>query len=69
LTHWLKKAAATIPINSHVVEIRPHKGGWCCFEGPGVEPFWRGATAKDDALHFAKERPFLFALSSKQRSG
>jgi len=28
----------------------------CCFEAPGVAPFCRGATAKDDALHYAKER-------------
>jgi hypothetical protein len=42
--------------NCRVIEIRPHKNGWRCFEGPGVEPFWRGATAKDDALHYAKER-------------
>jgi len=38
------------------IEIRPHKGGWCCFEGPGVGPFWHGETAKNDALHYAKER-------------
>ena len=29
-----------------VIEIRPFKGGWQCYEGPGVQPYWTGDTAK-----------------------
>ena len=23
-----------------VIEIRPYRGGWQCFEAPGVQPYW-----------------------------
>jgi hypothetical protein len=36
-----------------VIEIRPFKGGWQCFEGPGVQPYWTGNTAKEDAIGYA----------------
>ena len=39
-----------------VIEIRPFKGGWQCYEGPGVGPYWIGESAKDDATDYAKER-------------
>ena len=39
-----------------VIEIRPFKGGWQCFEGPGVQPYWTGPTAKEDAIGYAKAR-------------
>ena len=39
-----------------VIEVRPHRGGWQCYEAPGVEPYFIGATAKDDALGYAKNR-------------
>jgi hypothetical protein len=29
-----------------VIEIRLFKGGWQCFEGPSVQPYWTGDTAK-----------------------
>jgi hypothetical protein len=35
--------------NATVIEIRPFKGGWQCYEGPGVQPYWTGDTAKEDA--------------------
>jgi hypothetical protein len=41
---------------SRIIEIRPYKNGWQCFEGPGVEPYWVGKDAKNDALHYGKER-------------
>jgi hypothetical protein len=25
-----------------IIEIRPFRGGWQCFEGPGVEPYCTG---------------------------
>jgi hypothetical protein len=37
-------------------EIRPFKNGWQCFEGPGVQPYWTGDTAKEDATGYASAR-------------
>ena len=39
-----------------VIEIRPFKGGWQCYEGPGVGPYWIGDTAKQSAIDYAKGR-------------
>jgi hypothetical protein len=39
-----------------IIEIRPFKGGWQCYEGPGVGPYWIGSTAKEDAFGYAKAR-------------
>src|SRR5882757_2764373 len=36
-----------------IIEIRPCTGGWQCYEGPGVQPYWTGDTAKEDALDYA----------------
>ena len=39
-----------------IIEIRPFKGGWQCYEGPGVGPYWIGDTAKQSATDYAEER-------------
>ena len=39
-----------------VIEIRPFKGGWQCYEGPGVQPYWTGEAAKEDAIGYATAR-------------
>jgi hypothetical protein len=39
-----------------VIEIRSFKGGWQCYEGPGVQPYWTVATAKEDAIGYATAR-------------
>jgi hypothetical protein len=39
-----------------VIEIRPFKGGWQCYEGPGVGPYWIGDDAKQSAIDYAKAR-------------
>ena len=39
-----------------IIEIRPYRGGWQCFEGPGVGPYWIGDTAKEDAISYATAR-------------
>ena len=39
-----------------IIEIRPHRGGWQCFEAAGVAPFWIGNGAKEDAISYAKGR-------------
>ena len=47
-----------IPCNSAetILEIRPYRGGWQCYEGPGVAPYWIGENAKEDAIGYAKAR-------------
>ena len=39
-----------------VIEIRPFRGGWQCYEGPGVQPYWTGDAAKEDAIGYATAR-------------
>ena len=39
-----------------IIEIRPYRGGWQCFEALGVAPFWIGNGAKEDAISYAKGR-------------
>ena len=39
-----------------IIDIRPFRGGWQCFEAPGVAPFWTGNGAKEDAISYAKGR-------------
>ena len=36
-----------------VIEIRPFRGGWQCYEGPGVQPYWTGDAAKEGAIGYA----------------
>ena len=38
------------------IEIRPFKGGWQCYEGPGVQPYWTGDAAKEEAIGYASAR-------------
>jgi hypothetical protein len=39
-----------------VIEIRPFKGDRQCYEGPGVQPYWTGDSAKQSAVDYAKAR-------------
>ena len=39
-----------------VIEIRPFRGGWQCFEAPGVQPYWTGENAKESAIGYAQTR-------------
>jgi len=39
-----------------VIEIRPFRDGWQCFEAPGVQPYWTGQDAKQSAIDYAKAR-------------
>jgi len=41
---------------STVIEIRPFRGGWQCFEAEGVAPHWIGERAKQDAIGYATAR-------------
>ena len=39
-----------------VIQIRPYRGGWQCFEAPGVQPYWTGENAKESAIGYATAR-------------
>jgi hypothetical protein len=39
-----------------IIEIRPYRGGWQCFEAPGVQPYLTGENAKQSAIDYAKAR-------------
>jgi len=41
-----------------IIEIRPYRGGWQCFEGPGVEPYWTGENGMQSAIDYAKGAKF-----------
>ena len=49
-------SANSVQDSQTVIEIRPFRGGWQCFEAPGVQPYWTGQTAKDDAIGYATAR-------------
>jgi hypothetical protein len=49
-------SASGLQQSATIIEIRPYRGGWQCFEAPGVEQFWTGAKAKEDAIGYAKGR-------------
>jgi hypothetical protein len=36
-----------------IIEIRPFRNGWKCFEAPGVEPVF---PKKDQAIDYAQQR-------------
>jgi hypothetical protein len=48
--------STTVQHSRTVIEIRPFKGGWQCYEGPGVQPYWTGDSAKQSAIDYAKAR-------------
>lgn len=48
--------ASGVQHSTTIIEIRPYRGGWQCYEGPGVQPYWTGGTAKADAIGYATAR-------------
>ena len=49
-------SASPVQSSTTIVEIRPFRGGWQCFEAPGVQPYWTGESAKEDAISYATAR-------------
>ena len=49
-------AATPVQQPQTIIEIRPYRGGWQCYEDSGVQPYWTGDTAKQDAIGYAKAR-------------
>jgi hypothetical protein len=41
---------------SRMIEIRPFRGGWQCWEGDGVGPYWVGENAQEQAISYATAR-------------
>src|SRR5438552_12222009 len=56
--HWRKmpESANRVQQSITIIEIRPFRGGWQCYEGPGVQPYWTGEHAKEDANGYATAR-------------
>jgi hypothetical protein len=48
--------ASGVQHSATIIEIRPYRGGWQCFEAPGVQPYWTGESAKEDAIGYATAR-------------
>ena len=36
-----------------IFEIRSHRGGWQCFEAPGVQPWLKENNARQHAIDYA----------------
>ena len=56
--HWRKmpESANRVQQSITIIEIRPFRGGWQGYEGPGVQPYWTGEHAKEDAIGYATAR-------------
>ena len=52
----MPESANPVQQRQTIIEIRPYRGGWQCFEAPGIEPFWTGENAKQSAIDYAKGR-------------
>ena len=52
----MPELASPVQQSLTVIEIRPFKGGWQCYERPRVQPYWTGGTAKEDAIGYATAR-------------
>jgi hypothetical protein len=52
----MPESAIPMQQNATIIEIRPYRGGWQCFEAPGVQPYWLGNDAKQSAVDYAKAR-------------
>jgi hypothetical protein len=48
--------ASGVQQSATIIEIRPFRGGWQCFEAPGVQPYWTGEQAKEMAMNYTKGR-------------
>jgi hypothetical protein len=49
-------SASPMQHSTTIIEIRPYRGGWQCFEALGVGPYWTGESAKEDSIGYAKSR-------------
>src|SRR5437879_3598622 len=54
--HEGRTIANPVQQSQTIIEIRPYRSGWQCFEGPGVQPYWTGENAKQSAIDYAKAR-------------
>ena len=52
----MRESADPVQQKVTVTSIRPFKGGWQCYEGPGVQPYWTGDAAKERTIGYASAR-------------
>jgi hypothetical protein len=52
----MPESANPVQHQQTIIEIRPYRGGWQCFEAPGVQPYWVGKDAKQSAVDYATAR-------------
>ena len=52
----MSDSAIPVQQSTTVIEIRPFRGGWQCFEAPGVQPYWTAESAKHSTIDYAKAR-------------
>jgi hypothetical protein len=50
----MPKSANPTQQSQTIIEIRPFRGGWQCYEGTDIQPYWTGDHAKEDAIDYAK---------------
>ena len=50
----MPESVSPMQAGATIIEIRPFRGGWQCYEGSGVQPYWTGGTAKEDPIDYAK---------------
>ena len=71
----MAELANPVQQSTTVIKIDNTRGGWQCFEGPGVQPYWTGDTAKEDATGYATARAkfgrgeivFLITMASSRQ--
>jgi hypothetical protein len=52
----MPESASPVQQDLTIIEIRPYRNGWQCYEESGVQPYWTGDTAKEDAIGYANAR-------------
>ena len=52
----MPESVSPVQSSTMIIEIRPYRNGWQCFEAPGVQPYWTGGQAKEMAINYAKGR-------------
>ena len=52
----MPNSASHVQQSLMIIEIRPYRNGWQGIEASGVQPYWIGKTAKEDASGYATAR-------------
>ena len=52
----MPESANPVQQRQTIIEIRPYRRGWQCFEAAGVQPYWIGKDANQSAVDYATAR-------------